>query len=116
MAEPNNETLAVPNLYVVTVKQPFCTGDGLAIVTTNHLLKSYEVIVVPNEISPAFLHGTHSRGRSSPLRSLAISGDRKGSPPSQSMQRNLRPPVLTSMNFIGLRHLGQDGGGAFFGM
>jgi hypothetical protein len=44
------------------------------------------------------------------------SGDRNGSPPSQSMQRNLRPPVLTSINRMGLRHFGQVGGGAFFGM
>jgi hypothetical protein len=35
---------------------------------------------------------------------------------SQSMQRNLRPPVFTSMKRIGLLHFGQDGGGVFLGM
>jgi len=32
------------------------------------------------------------------------------------MQRNLRPPLLTSMNFIGVRHFEQAGGGGFLGM
>lgn len=32
------------------------------------------------------------------------------------MQRNLRPPVFTSVNRIGLRHFGQVGGGIFLGM
>jgi hypothetical protein len=36
--------------------------------------------------------------------------------PAQSMQRNLRPPVLTSVKCIGLRHSGQIGGGVFLGM
>jgi hypothetical protein len=36
--------------------------------------------------------------------------------PSQSLQRNLRPPVLTSINRMGLRHFWQVGGGVFLGM
>jgi hypothetical protein len=32
------------------------------------------------------------------------------------MQRNLRPPVLTSIKCFGLPHLEQLGGGEFFGM
>jgi hypothetical protein len=32
------------------------------------------------------------------------------------MQRNLRPPVLTSIKCIGLRHFGHAGGGEFLGM
>jgi hypothetical protein len=32
------------------------------------------------------------------------------------MQRNLRPPLLTSMNFIGVRHFEQAGGGGFLGI
>jgi hypothetical protein len=32
------------------------------------------------------------------------------------MQRNLRPPVLTSMKCIGLRHFGHGGGGGFLGI
>ena len=47
---------------------------------------------------------------------LATSDDLNGPSPAQSMQRNLRPPVLTGVNRIGLRHLGQVGGGIFLGM
>ena len=32
------------------------------------------------------------------------------------MQRNLRPPLFTSMNLIGLPHFEQAGGGVFLGM
>jgi hypothetical protein len=32
------------------------------------------------------------------------------------MQRNFRPPVLTSINRIGLRHFEHVGGGRFLGM
>ena len=41
------------------------------------------------------------------------SGRFSGSGTSQSMQRNLRPPVLTSMKRIGLLHLMHRGGGVF---
>jgi hypothetical protein len=41
------------------------------------------------------------------------SGSFRGSGTSQSMQRNLRPPVLTSMKRIGLLHFGHVGGGVF---
>jgi hypothetical protein len=50
-----------------------------------------------------------------PVRSSATSGDCNGSGTSQSMQRNLRPPVLTSMKRIFLAHFKQVGGGEFFG-
>ncbi len=43
------------------------------------------------------------------------SGNFKGSGTSQSMQRNFRPPVLTSINRIGVLHFGQMGGGEFLG-
>jgi hypothetical protein len=46
--------------------------------------------------------------------SLARS-DRSGST-SQSMQRNLRPPVFTSINCIGLPHLEHIGDGGFLGI
>jgi hypothetical protein len=37
-----------------------------------------------------------------------IAGERKGSSPSQSMHRNLRPGTsFTSMSFMGARHFGQ---------
>jgi hypothetical protein len=58
----------------------------------------------------------YSGGRNSPVRSFVTSGNRSGSGISQSMQRNLRPPVFTSMKRIGLLHFGQDGGGVFLGM
>jgi hypothetical protein len=49
-------------------------------------------------------------------RSFATSGIFSGSGTPQSMQRNFRPPVLTSINRIGLLHFGQIGGGVFLGM
>src|SRR5258706_564149 len=62
----------------------------------------------------------YSKGRSSPVRSLATSGDRNGSSPSQPRHWNLRPPVFQSVfqsrNRMGLRQFGQIGGGAFLRM
>ena len=45
-----------------------------------------------------------------------MSGVFSGSGTSQSMQRNLRPPVFTSMKLIGLLHFRQSGGGVFLAM
>ena len=45
-----------------------------------------------------------------------ISGVFSRSGTSQSMQRNLRPPVFTSMKLIGLLHFRQSGGGVFLAM
>jgi hypothetical protein len=58
----------------------------------------------------------YSGGRNAPLNSLVTAGDCSGSSPSQSMHRNLRPPVLAIMKRIGLRHFGQGGGGRFLAM
>ena len=58
----------------------------------------------------------YSKRRSSPVRSLATSGDRNGSSPSQPRHWNLRPPVFQSRNRMGLRQFGQIGGGVFLGM
>ena len=44
------------------------------------------------------------------------SGNLRGPVTSQSTQRNLRPPVFTSTNRIGLLHFGQIGGGVFLGI
>jgi hypothetical protein len=55
----------------------------------------------------------HSGGRNSPVRSFVTSGDRSGSGPSQSMQQNLRPLILTSINRIGLLHFEHVWGGGF---
>jgi hypothetical protein len=66
--------------------------------------------------APHQLRRLYSGRRSSPVRSLATSGNRSGSGTSQSVQRNLPPPVFTSMKLMGLLHLGQEGGGGFLGM
>ena len=62
----------------------------------------------------------YSKGRSSPVRSLATSGDRNGSSPSQPRHWSLRPPVFQSVfqsrNRMGLRQFGQIGGGVFLRM
>jgi hypothetical protein len=56
MAKPDNEAVTVPDLYVATVQKLLGLGDGLAIVLANHLLKSKEMIVVPDDISPILCH------------------------------------------------------------
>jgi hypothetical protein len=54
--------------------------------------------------------GDYSGGRI-PSSSLLMSGELKGSSPSQSMHRNLRPRIpFTSASLIGLWHFGQIGG------
>src|ERR1039458_4419617 len=57
-----------------------------------------------------------SKGCNSSVKSLATADEGNGSSLTQSMQRNLRPPVLTVIKCIGLRHFGQIGGGKFYGM
>ena len=51
-----------------------------------------------------------------PVRSCVTSGNLRRPVTSQSTQRNLRPPVFTSTNRIGMLHFGQIGGGGFLGM
>jgi hypothetical protein len=58
----------------------------------------------------------YSNGFKLPLSSLATSGDFRGFSPSQSKQRNLRPPLLTSTKCVGLLQFGQRGGGVFLAM
>src|ERR1700733_14642738 len=74
--QPDNETVAVPDLYIVTVHKPFSLRYGLAIVATDQWFKSYEKPVNANRVRPVFLHWLQSKGRRSPLRSLATSGER----------------------------------------
>jgi hypothetical protein len=100
----------------VAIKQPLCPFGGLVVIRTNDWLEPDEMPVTSDSISPIFLHRFQFKGRRSPLRILATSGECNRSPPSQSMQRNLRPPVLTSTNRMGLWHFGQSGGGVFLGM
>jgi hypothetical protein len=88
---------------------------SLAIVPADQRLEADEASVLANHIGPIFRHCSYSKGRNWPVRSLAISGERSGSSPSQSRHWNLRPPVLRSKNRIGLRHVGQIGGGVFLG-
>jgi hypothetical protein len=71
--------------------------------------------IVTDDVRSIFLHGSYSKGRNSPLRSLATSSERNGSP-AQSRHWNLRPPVLRGKNRIGFLQFGQIGGGVFFGM
>ena len=52
----------------------------------------------------------------SPVRSFVTSGNSRRHVTSQSTQRNLRPPVFTSTNRIGMLHFEQIGGGGFLGM
>jgi hypothetical protein len=54
--EPDNEAVTAPDLYVVIVQQPLGLGDGFAIVTANHLFKSDEMLVVPDDIDPVLCH------------------------------------------------------------
>ena len=114
--QPDNETLAAPNLNVVAVNQALRLGYSFAVVATNQRLKAYEVAVKANGINPVFRHPVYSKGRSSPVSSLETSGDRNGSSPSQSTHWNLRPPVFLSRKRMALRHFGQVGGGAFLGI
>jgi hypothetical protein len=62
-----------------------------------------------------FYHPVSFKGRNSPVRSWATSGDFKRSSLAQSRHWNLRPPILRSKNRMGLRHFGQGGGGGFLG-
>ena len=99
----------------MTINEAFSPGYRLAIIATDERCESCEVTVGSDEIGAIFLHRLIG-GFNSPLRSFATSDESGGSPPSQSLQRNLRPPVLTNINRMGLRHLWQIGGGAFLGM
>ena len=113
--EPYNEAVGIPKLDVMTINEAFSLGYGLAIIATDERCESCEVTVGSDEIGAIFLHRLIG-GFNSPLRSFATSDERSGSPPSQSLQRNLRPPVLTNTKRMGLRHLWQIGGGVFLGM
>jgi hypothetical protein len=69
-----------------------------------------EILIRPLRVKTG--HRPYSKGRNSPVRSLATSGERSGSSPAQSRHWNLRPPIfLRSKNCIGLQHFGQSGGG-----
>jgi hypothetical protein len=114
--QPDTEPVVVPNLYVVTVDQAFGLRDGFAVVTTNHFLRSREMPVNADGIRPIFRHRASFQSLQFAGRSLATADEGNGSSPTQSMQRNLRPPVLISLKCIGLRHFGQIGGGVFLGM
>lgn len=116
MKWPDNEAVTVPNFYIVTVNNAFCLGNSFPIVAADQRLKSYEVPINAHSINSIFQHGPYSKGRNSPLRSLATSGERSGSSPAQSRHWNLRPPVLRSKNRMGFLHFGQIGGGVFLGM
>jgi hypothetical protein len=102
--EFDNEAVGIPKLDVMTINETFSFGYRLPIIATDQRFKSREVTVGSDEIGPIFFHQLIG-GFNSPVRSFVTSDERNGSPPSQSMHRNLRPPVLTSTNRMGLRHL-----------
>jgi hypothetical protein len=113
--EPDNEAVGIPKLDVMAVNEALSLGYRLAIIATDERFESDKVTVGSDEIGAIFLHRLIG-GFNSLLRSFATSDERNGSPPSQSLQRNLRPPVLTNINRMGLRHLRHIGGGVFLGM
>jgi hypothetical protein len=100
----------------MAVQQELCLRYSLAIVAADQRLKADEASVNAHSVGPIFRHRSYSKGRNWPVRSLATSGERSGSSPSQSRHWNLRPPVLRSKNSMGLRHFGRIGGGVFLGM
>jgi hypothetical protein len=100
----------------VSVHQAAGLGDGVVVIGAEQWFVSDEVTVHADFICAIFWHQNYSLGRSSPVSSLATSGERSGSSPAQSRHWNLRPPVLRSRNRMGLRHFGQMGGGVFFRM
>jgi hypothetical protein len=93
MTEPDHETRPAPKLNVVAVNESLGFGYGLVVVATNERLKSYEMPVITDRVSPIIRHRS-SKGRNSPVNSLETSGDLNGSSPSQSMHWNLRPPIF----------------------
>jgi hypothetical protein len=111
-----DETVTDPKFDVLAIKKPLGVDHRLSVVATDHGLVSYKMSIFTDGIRPIFLHGSYSKGRNSPPRSLATSGERNGSPPAQSRHWKLRPPVLRSKNRMGFLHLGQSGAGAFLGM
>jgi hypothetical protein len=115
MFQPDNEPLAAPDLNVMAVDHALRLGYGLAVVATNQRLKTYEMSVKANGVSPVLCH-RYFKGCSSPASSLASSDDSNGSWLAQSRHWNLRPPVFHSKNCMDLRHFGQVGGGMFLGM
>jgi hypothetical protein len=56
VTEPDHKTRATPKLYVVAVNQAFCLSYGLLVVATNERLKSYEMSVGIDGVSPIFHH------------------------------------------------------------
>jgi hypothetical protein len=116
MVQPGNQSRSAPKLDVVSINQATGFGYGIVIAVADQRFKPDEMTVDAYGVGAVLGHYSFSTGRSSPVRSLATSGECKGSGASQSMQRNLRPPVLTSKKRIGLLHFGHNGGGVFFAM
>jgi hypothetical protein len=114
--DPDHKTWAAPKLNVLAVNQSLGFLDCLGIVGARQRLKSNEMPSTPTVYARYSAIRVYSKGRSSPVRSLATSGDRNGSSPSQPRHWNLRPPVFQSRNRMGLRQFGQIGGGVFLGM
>jgi hypothetical protein len=72
MKKPHNEAVAAPNLYVVAVNEPLCLNESFAIVTADHLLKSFEVTVGADNVKPIF---DHFSTRKNPRQTVRSGGD-----------------------------------------
>ena len=72
--------------------------------------------IIASRHGPGGRAWTYTGGFNSLKSRFCISGVFSGSSTSQSMQRNLRPPVFTSANLFGLPHFEQVGGGVFLTM
>jgi hypothetical protein len=96
--QPNYEALTTPKLDVMPVDELFCPYRGICIVRAGEGPAANEMSVITNRVSPILNHQAWSSGRSSPVRSLATSGDFVGSSPEQSRQWKLRPLALRSRN------------------
>jgi hypothetical protein len=75
----DNETLAAPKLYIVTVNQLLCPNDGVAVIAANEGSKTLEVPVIADDISPVICHriiSTAAVRRQAALRFSVIAADR----------------------------------------
>jgi hypothetical protein len=54
--QPDYQAVTAPNLDIVRVIQPFGFDDSFAIVAANHLRRSHEMSVWPDNTNPIFWH------------------------------------------------------------
>jgi hypothetical protein len=59
VVKPDDEALAAPKLYIVTVNQLLRPSDGLAVIGTTEGSKTREMAVGPDEVCSILCHCTH---------------------------------------------------------